>query len=299
MTRSINYNLLTSSNSQQDNTCRICGNLYLRVVDVIQSRRTEEKVTAYCCSKCSHFSLFPIMYAQKKDFNWDGVQYYLNQKEEKIKYFNKKLDQLQFIYEKIYQRKPQSFLDVGCATGLSLSLAETRGMYALGIEPEKRMAEYGITNFGVNIEQRLLDETFQTKEKFDVILCEQVLEHVNDPYKFMTLLKDLLSPQGIIYIGVPPVYSINLFTTFLLCNLIRRINTKVRIGYNLDIFYDPDEHINCFTGKSMKYLADRVGLDVQPLLFMVADLSPKQVIGRLLTSGYNPGAFILCKQIPR
>lgn len=281
----------TASISDVKHLCRVCTSSNLRLVTRVQSPRHEERVPAYRCPKCGHFSFFPTLYPKEKSFDWDGVSYYLDNKDARIKAIVKILDKVVRAYTDIFESRPKSFLDVGCAVGLTVSLAQGRGMHAVGIEPEEKLVQYGVDNLGVDIRQGFLDEDTVLKETFDIIYCEQVLEHVDNPPKFIKAMKGFLSPKGMLYVGVPPVFPINILTTFIL----HKISQGSRFDDPLNIFYDPDEHINCFTGRSIRYLAREVDLDIRPLPTAMSDLSlPKALLKRLVTAGSNSGAFILC-----
>lgn len=108
-------------------------------------------------------------------------------------------------------------LDIGCAYGEILYyLKKTYNCKVLGIEPSKETTEIGEKMFDVSIKPILLEE-FKDKEKFDLILCNHTLEHVDNPSEFLLLMKNLLKPDGLIYIEVPNIlkptgrFNLNLF----------------------------------------------------------------------------------------
>ena len=68
-------------------------------------------------------------------------------------------------------------------------------------------------------------------QKFDLIICSHVLEHVSDIYSLISKLKELLKPGGIIYAEVPQ---------------------EIWSGLRMDA--DPVTHINFFTLNSFKNL---------------------------------------------
>jgi SAM-dependent methyltransferase len=45
--------------------------------------------------------------------------------------------------------------------------------------------------------------------KYDLVLCEQVLEHVEDPYLAVANLSQILKPGGILHISVPGVNNVH------------------------------------------------------------------------------------------
>jgi len=52
-------------------------------------------------------------------------------------------------------------------------------------------------------------ETFDTAERFDVIIMGFILEHVDDPRFILQRYKSLLNPGGVVYIAVPNAKSLN------------------------------------------------------------------------------------------
>ena len=52
-------------------------------------------------------------------------------------------------------------------------------------------------------------ETFDTHEKFDVIVMGFILEHVEDPYEIISHYKKFLSPKGKFFLAVPNAESLN------------------------------------------------------------------------------------------
>ncbi len=82
-------------------------------------------------------------------------------------------------------------------------------------------------------------------KKFDLILLNQVLEHVTDPIQIIEDLSNYLKPNGILKIEFPSSNLINykLFLTSL-------------FGIKKNIIHEvfPIEHINCFSEESMSIL---------------------------------------------
>lgn len=52
-------------------------------------------------------------------------------------------------------------------------------------------------------------EEFNPKVKFDAIIAEHILEHVEHPVKLLTLMKNWLQPSGFVIVGVPNSQSIH------------------------------------------------------------------------------------------
>jgi SAM-dependent methyltransferase len=270
-------------------SCRVCANLQIRIIDRIKSPNNDRVVPVCYCRNCGHFSLFPTRYQQQKAYEWDGVGYYLEGIERRRKVAGQVLERLARAYQRANGSMPESFLDAGCAIGLSLQVATDRGMRAIGIEPESRLAEYGCQTLGVDVRHGKLDELNFPGTGFDLIFCEQVLEHVHRPAEFLQQLKGLLTEGGQLYIGVPPVFPLNRLSTF----MIRKMRIPLPAPAMTNIFHDPDEHISVFTRSSMRRLANDAGMHLDILPLTLSTLTPRRVIKRILTAGSSPGTYLM------
>ena len=89
------------------------------------------------------------------------------------------------------------FLDLGCkCTGVDFSTHKI----------EKGREFFSTHPFAKNI--RLISEDiYKTKEfhaQFDIVIIRDVIEHIHDQDKFLVLLKDLMTPNGVVFFAFPP-----------------------------------------------------------------------------------------------
>ena len=101
----------------------------------------------------------------------------------------------------------QSMLDVGCGSGCSLLEAQALGAKAFGIEADPNVrpiaGALGLTiHFG-----NLQDEPFPGKS-FDLIVMNQVIEHLPDPDAALRKLSQRLAPEGRLLLVMPNTESI-------------------------------------------------------------------------------------------
>jgi len=95
-------------------------------------------------------------------------------------------------------------LDIGCGDGSALSMLKRMGydhLYGSEIDPElcKRVEKKGIKTFcTVDITDAKLKNHF-----FDLVRMSHVLEHVYNPRETIVFLRDKISPNGSLMIGVP------------------------------------------------------------------------------------------------
>jgi 2-polyprenyl-3-methyl-5-hydroxy-6-metoxy-1,4-benzoquinol methylase len=99
-------------------------------------------------------------------------------------------------------------LDVGCATGyLGRFLTHDRGCVVDGIEADRRAANQAREYLRRVWIGSVDDQAFlaSVAEKYDVILCAAILEHVTHPELALQRLRRLLADKGVLIAGLPNV----------------------------------------------------------------------------------------------
>jgi SAM-dependent methyltransferase len=97
-------------------------------------------------------------------------------------------------------------LDIGCGSGLSLLEAQAMGAQARGVEADpnvRRIAD----ELGVQVHiGSLYDDPF-TGERFNLVILNQVIEHVPEPDQTLVRLRSRLQPGGRVVLVFPNVRS--------------------------------------------------------------------------------------------
>ncbi len=105
------------------------------------------------------------------------------------------------VLRKLKRVKPEGkMLDVGCATGVFLDMAQKEGYDVTGVDVSEYACKYAKENFGIKTKQGFLEEVKLKEKSFDIITLWDVLEHVQDPNKFLNEAKRLLKDDGLIFI---------------------------------------------------------------------------------------------------
>ncbi|OSZ78930.1 hypothetical protein CAP35_11980 [Chitinophagaceae bacterium IBVUCB1] len=129
-----------------------------------------------------------------------------------------------------------SALDIGCGTGLYLDqLKKLNGHIAIETLEGMEISEHACQvakGKGYTIHQCLLED-FQTDKKYNVIIMQQVIEHLHDLDASFKILSKLLSPDGILIIETPNMNCLD-----------RAIFKKYWEGYHTP------RHFNLFRKKS-------------------------------------------------
>ena len=147
-------------------------------------------------------------------------------------------------------------LDVGCGSGRFGSLVKKRGHTEVwGIEPSEQALKQA---------QKVLDRAFCAefqesvalpKAFFDVVVFNDVLEHMPDPWAALTLARSLLTPNGMVLASIP---SIRHFPT--LWRLVVRKQWRYQAIGTLD-----KTHLRFFTCQTIEEMFRESGYDVRLL----------------------------------
>lgn len=102
----------------------------------------------------------------------------------------------------------RTYLDVGCGYGGFVREFADRGFQATGIELQEHLAEFskancvGLTDARV-IQGNFLELDISQMGTFDVITCNDVIEHVSDPAQVISRMVRLLRPGGVLFMEIP------------------------------------------------------------------------------------------------
>ena len=135
-------------------------------------------------------------------------------------------------------------LDIGCNIGIFLSVAKENGWDCYGIDINKSV-EKECKQKGIKFAATTLERAKFKKEYFDVIILNDVIEHVHEPKKLMLLVKQFLKKGGIVFLVTPDIGSVT-------AKVMRRRWHHLK----------PDEHLTYFTQATMKRLLNDAGLSV-------------------------------------
>jgi len=142
------------------------------------------------------------------DFHTDKARYFNMQYQVTKEYV------IPFLEGSIDLDKPMNVLEIGCAEAGVLKAFLERGHDCTGIELndnrvklarqffEKEIKENKIRFISRNIYD--IDPEKDLRDKFDLIILKDVIEHIHDQNRFMQALKSFLAPNGKVFFGFPP-----------------------------------------------------------------------------------------------
>lgn len=135
------------------------------------------------------------------------------------------------------------WLDVGCANGVFVEAALAAGKNASGIELSPTAVRQALQK-GLTVVQAEIED-LPPYPKFGCITAFDVIEHVLKPDEFLKEIACRLLPGGVCALTLP-----NLNSVF-----------ARAMGKNW-WFYIPEEHLHYFCSRTMRLLANSVGLKV-------------------------------------
>ena len=149
--------------------------------------------------------------------------------------------------------KSQKVLEIGCAAG-GFRLNFPDQVEYWGVEPVREAAEQARQR-NIKVLCGTYDEVSEQLPVayFDVVVCNDVIEHVPDPEAFLASLKGKLAPNGILVGSIP-----NVWFWGNLINLLVRRDWKYEESGVLD-----RTHFRFFTAKSFRRLMRDVGYELE------------------------------------
>jgi len=100
-------------------------------------------------------------------------------------------------------------LDAGSSSGEFVYLLSSKGFNAQGVEANLPYADYSQAELALTVTRSPFSE-FKTQEKFDAITMFHVLEHLENPIRDLSHLRNFLKPGGKLFIEVPNILYPNM-----------------------------------------------------------------------------------------
>jgi len=106
----------------------------------------------------------------------------------------------------------QRFFEVGASNGILLEkIKEEFSAEVAGAEPSEayraEATEKGLSIYA-SVEEAFADQEKNQAKPYDVLAMSHVLEHINHPVPFLSLLREkLLAPDGYLFLEVPNLYA--------------------------------------------------------------------------------------------
>lgn len=133
---------------------------------------------------------------------WNGAINYL--KESRYAWWNQ--DYMEFLIEKVWKvTKPVDIIDFGCGIGFLGELLMPmlpKGSTYTGVDIGDALLEEAKKNFqNADFETTFIHadlKDFSTEKKYDIAICQAVLQHISDPLPVVDTMKESVKPGGMV-----------------------------------------------------------------------------------------------------
>lgn len=220
--------------------CPVCLSTRLFYIRHIKGQRTGKYLRLNFCVNC-HSLFNPSEYkeddkAMMADKNWH------------VSNFNKVTNRTSILLTRLkaFNPTPRTLLDIGSGVGATVLQAKSLGFDAIGVEPNHYAVNYAKEQFSLDLRRDYFNRNL-FQNRFDVITCIHVLEHLDNPRKLFQDAIETLNRPGLIFLSVPFIRAITLPIYTLFPNL------------RGSPFHDNDVHIIHYSHKAFGMWAQEFG----------------------------------------
>jgi 2-polyprenyl-3-methyl-5-hydroxy-6-metoxy-1,4-benzoquinol methylase len=235
---------------------------------------------------------------------------------------------LEYLFSVLWEMKAtrlrMKVLDVGCGNGAIAFAVASLGCEVLGIDVDESSIEHArrVNRFPNARFAAVSDENFDLREKYDLIICSEVLEHLQRPGPLLKTIVAHMKDDGLLLVTVPNGYG----PREVFGRAEKFMREKLGLGKLLDRgrvrmkmldaatkcavhTSNPDQdHVQKFTLARLKELMEKAGLRViqcvkSIFLFSVVFRTRSGAVDRLdgRVADYLPrfmasGWFLLCRR---
>ena len=145
-------------------------------------------------------------------------------------------------------------LDIGAAYGTGSKIFQEKGFKVEAIEPEDNKINYLKKALGIKCVARTIEELIDQKHDYNLLILANCLEHLDNPINIMEKIKNIMHPEGILYLDLPIIWRFvswsdafylthkSYFTDENLINFIENLGFKIL--KKVDIEHSKDEPLD-------------------------------------------------------
>ncbi len=240
-----------NSESEDITVCQVCGSAERTL------KFEDGPYRVYTCSACTFVYVTPRLTGQAlldvyNETYWKSdnpkVRGYADYASESALYLKTYKKRMKLVSK--WLPKKGRILDVGCAAGYFLRIAQQHGHDVHGVELSEAIAQEAIQSLGKDrIYNGLLDDAVTARgwqdHSFDLITIWDVIEHVPEPQSLLASIKKLIKPGGKLLLETQNVNS----------RLANRLGKRWH-------HYKHDEHLYHFNPDTISRLLTDCGYEV-------------------------------------
>lgn len=187
---------------QPDNACPICGGI-LRLV-----ANRNDKYAYYVCADCTHVTSLPLPTAQEIADFYNGFLFGKPTQQQFEQTKAAVMGDVRRIMADVARiaspPPPLNLLDWGGGTGFYSNAFAELGCAVTMIDIDSQACDYAKAAFGPKVQVINADPLRHAfSRKYDVVFCNQVIEHYPDPSVLLCAAKKALSDNGVLIVTTP------------------------------------------------------------------------------------------------
>jgi SAM-dependent methyltransferase len=163
---------------------------------------TKNGYAIHRCEECRVLFVHPFPSAKELfDFynNYHKSKQYKDKMQSKIKRARSRIASLR-------RSGDLAFLDVGCNLGFATEAGRMLGYRATGIDVDADAVERAQKHFpGASFRAVGIEVLAAEGQKFDVIYCSEVIEHLVNPYEFLCSIRAVMAEDAVLFLTTPDV----------------------------------------------------------------------------------------------
>lgn len=208
------------------------------------------------CDTCGSFgsvhAVLPYELYSKDYWNGKDRSTLPDQWSNLVNSFNGEKPRVQYWWDMIKHLSAGKSFEIGCAPGALIMHMFQHGWDAHGCEPDQEVIDF-MVNKGISRDELFIGLWPYFKisglNKFDLIISTDVLEHSDDPEKFMSMINILLKENGHALIQTPVI--------------MHGMSEDKPFGDISDRLFVSDEHVNLFSLKGFQHLCEVTGFAIE------------------------------------
>ena len=243
---------IDSRKMQKINKCKSCNSKKLVTIYPLNGFNVVQ------CRDCGlRFRDIKFGYSESKAlynreyFTEEQADYFFKYQDIKVLDFSKRLDEIDK-----YRKNNNRLLDIGCAIGTFLNLAQIRGYDVFGFEPSNFAAEYARNNFNLtDIKNKFTENSFPDNY-FDIVTMWDVVDHDENPLELLKVVYRKMKKGGKLFIQTNVEDSL----LYRLAHILYAFSFGL-IKYPIEKGY-PIHHSNYYSTKTLRNDIELAGFSV-------------------------------------
>ena len=195
-----------------EKVCQVCGsNDWRDLPDPVPARSVttagrilDEALGKAQCSKCGFVQRIHAQFLGYTDYYEQDYANYYNRPGTSQFHAQRYRVLVEWMASVLQPLTPSKILDVGCGQGWAMEAMKHIYPQAVieGVEPSRYNSKIAIEN-GFKVYEGMLGEVSLPLKSYDLVYCNNVIQHVTNAREFAVSLKDAVSNNGVIIVTCP------------------------------------------------------------------------------------------------